>query len=199
MDPVEGGVTNSYDYPGDPVNKFDLTGETARAVGDWVRPPATSMRHNSVIPISSRAPTMSQPLGPPIPGPTDCSYASAQCNSTDASLNLCFIGCLGLTVSTRDDGKVLVGASVGSGLRADASYTVGEGWGRTAGSSLTGTCSGAFVGGAYGTYEMGFDTQPWATGGGQTHWTGNSWGSGLVIGVGVGCSASLGWSVEWPF
>ena len=195
VDPVEGGVSNNYDYPADPINQLDLSGMKATVesggCGTIKNLENTRCRaaHATATQIrKGLIPQMGPTSSNTIPAPRDCSKKS--CKFGDFNLNICAVGCIAVGISVREDGAVYGSAGVGGGLKADATFDVGGSTGTGNGSSQTvdWSCSAAAFYGYYAGGSVSVADQ-WADG--FTAPLTHDWASGGQVGVGAGCSAML--------
>jgi RHS repeat-associated protein len=204
VDPVEGGVDNSYVYPTDPVNKLDLGGMVqhgmlidgvARPRGHVAQQAATARVHplNGIVPIVNATPT--SPIQAVTPRCT-VSYAS-DCPSLSVGVNGCVAICFEFEYVRRADNKSYGSVGIGLGPRLDAELAVGTAWNVSEGPSFSAGCSAAYVVG----YNIEAEASPWWNGSlnhpdGGVIVGGTSGGS---IGVGAGCSVMVGSTVPLPF
>ena len=209
VDPVEGGVTNAYDYPADPVNKLDLTGKFVPLMIFAIVAIALVVLS---IPSSTQQKRKPGPHNPfPFPDPTPggslgAAPQSDPCATRPCISNKVFVsGCNGsgrcgtAALSFREDQHVLLTPAYGFGAGVDFLAGAGQTWGETAGSSMGALCGGAYGLGVYGEVSAGF---PGAAPGSAP--ASNSYGGGFAVGGGAACGAGpaqtidvTGWDWSW--
>jgi RHS repeat-associated protein len=191
VDPVEGGVTNSYDYPADPVNKLDLSGMlTADSYATILeRAKKTGSARPKWDGIRAKPPTMTQGSSSSwLAGPKNCDRG--QCAQTDYTIDVCGGVCASPSLSVREDGKYMYSLGLGIGVEADLSFNVGGSSGKGPGPSFGFSCSAAAIAGGHveGGVSLGWK--------GDLVWgsptVGSYYGAGYTVGAGAGCGARVG-------
>ena len=205
VDPIEGGVTNAYDYPADPINKVDLTGTIGVLVILGIvavialvllmpssvagPPPAQPTRKSAkerIAPQSTSGP--SNPTAPKVPSKPRGKTASPQPGSFDGNARGCYVGCLELGGLYKNN-EIL--GSIGLGVGAEVGLSAGAGYGhnKSPGLSVGAQCTAAL--GPIGVYAgAGFGLTD-----GALRWSPSGYGEiGYAPGAQLGCSANVAWT-----
>lgn len=195
VDPVEGGVTNAYDYPADPASGYDLDGQR-QCVGSECRGmkigPAGSVSGARTHTYKRTTPSASKPTGacgswnawcapPPSPAAQRVMDQNAKSLSFEVGLDFCDVVCFQGGVLFSQTG-VHPFAGVGVGPQFEASVHLGVATRKTPGMAWGGSCALAAGLGLYGEGGVGIGNP-----------LGGYMGTGATVGGGIGCNVNASW------